>query len=53
VANLTRSDAKECLALADDIPRRRHIQLYPLADANRALEDLRDGRLSGAAVPVP
>jgi propanol-preferring alcohol dehydrogenase len=53
VANLTRSDAREFLALAADIPLRTHIQPYPLAEANRALDDLRDGRLSGAAVLVP
>jgi propanol-preferring alcohol dehydrogenase len=53
VANLTRRDAEEFLALAGDIPLRTHIQVYPLADANRALDDLRAGRLSGAAVLVP
>jgi propanol-preferring alcohol dehydrogenase len=30
-----------------------HVRPYPLADANRALADLREGRLSGAAVLVP
>jgi propanol-preferring alcohol dehydrogenase len=53
VANLTRKDAEEFLALAADVPLRTHIQVYPLADANRALDDLRAGRLSGAAVLVP
>jgi alcohol dehydrogenase, propanol-preferring len=53
VANLTRQDATEFLALAAGIPLRTHIQRYPLADANRALDDLRAGRLSGAAVLVP
>ena len=53
VANLTRQDAKEFLALAADIPLRMHIQVYSLADANQALGDLRAGRLSGAAVLVP
>jgi propanol-preferring alcohol dehydrogenase len=53
VANLTRADAKEFLALAADIPLRMHVQVYPLADANVALSDLRSGRLSGAAVLVP
>jgi propanol-preferring alcohol dehydrogenase len=53
VANLTRTDAEEFLALAADIPLRMHVQLYPLADANLALSDLRAGRLSGAAVLVP
>jgi len=53
VANLTRRDAEEFLALAADVPLHTHIQTYPLADANRALDDLRAGRLSGAAVLVP
>jgi propanol-preferring alcohol dehydrogenase len=53
VANLTRRDAEEFLALAADVPLRTHIQTYPLADANHALDDLRAGRLSGAAVLVP
>jgi propanol-preferring alcohol dehydrogenase len=53
VANLTRRDAEEFLALAADVPLRTHIQTYPLAEANRALDDLRAGRLSGAAVLVP
>jgi len=53
VANLTRRDAEEFLALAADVPLRTHIQTYPLADANRALDDLRAGRLSGAAVLLP
>jgi propanol-preferring alcohol dehydrogenase len=49
VANLTRRDAEEFLALASDIPLRMHVQAYPLADANEALSDLRAGRLSRAA----
>jgi alcohol dehydrogenase, propanol-preferring len=53
VANLTRRDAREFLALAARILLRIHIHEYPLADANRALEDLRQGRLSGAAVLIP
>jgi propanol-preferring alcohol dehydrogenase len=53
VANLTRVDAEEFLQLAADIPLRMHVQAYPLADANLALNDLRTGRLSGAAVLVP
>jgi propanol-preferring alcohol dehydrogenase len=53
VANLTRHDAREFLALAAEAPLRTHIQAYPLADANRALSDLRSGRFSGAAVLVP
>jgi propanol-preferring alcohol dehydrogenase len=53
VANLTRDDAREFLALAEKIPLQVHVQIYPLAEANRALDDLRAGRLSGAAVLVP
>jgi propanol-preferring alcohol dehydrogenase len=53
VANLTRRDARDFLALAAEIPLETHVQTYPLADANRALSDLRSGRLSGAAVLVP
>jgi alcohol dehydrogenase, propanol-preferring len=50
VANLTRRDAEEFLALAPAVPVRTETALYPLADANRALADLRAGRLQGAAV---
>jgi propanol-preferring alcohol dehydrogenase len=52
VANLTRADAEEFLALAPEVPVRTAVQPYPLADANRALDDLRAGRLRGAAVLV-
>jgi propanol-preferring alcohol dehydrogenase len=50
VANLTRQDGEEFLALAPKIPIRAATTPYPLADANRALADLRQGRLNGAAV---
>ena len=50
VANLTRRDASEFLALAPQVPIRAQVSLYPLARANEALADLRHGRLSGAAV---
>jgi alcohol dehydrogenase, propanol-preferring len=53
VANLTRGDAREFLALAGEIPLQTHVHEYPLASANQALDDLRRGRLSGAAVLVP
>lgn len=53
VANLTRRDGREFLALAASMPLRTHVRPYPLADANRALADLRAGRVSGAAVLVP
>jgi alcohol dehydrogenase, propanol-preferring len=53
VANLTRADGAEFLALAPRVPVRTEVHAYPLTDANRALEDLRNGRFSGAAVLVP
>jgi propanol-preferring alcohol dehydrogenase len=53
VANLTRRDAEEFLALAPQIPVRTRAIAYPLERANEALEDLRHGRISGAAVLVP
>jgi alcohol dehydrogenase, propanol-preferring len=53
VANLTRQDGEEFLALAPTIPIRTVTQAYRLDQANEALADLRDGRLTGAAVLVP
>ena len=53
VANLTRADAVEFLPLAARIPVTTHTVTYPLARANDALDDLRAGRFSGAAVLVP
>lgn len=53
VANLTREDARDFLAIAASGFVRTHTRAYPLADANRALSDLRAGRLTGAAVLVP
>jgi alcohol dehydrogenase, propanol-preferring len=50
VANLTRRDGEEFLALAPQVPVRTEVQVYPLEDANKALDDLRAGRLEGAAV---
>ena len=50
VANLTRSDGREFLALAAQVPVRTSTVRYPLEKANEALDDLRRGRLSGAAV---
>ena len=50
VANLTRRDGEEFLALAPRVPVRTEVQLYPLDDANRALDDIRSGHLKGAAV---
>lgn len=53
VANLTRRDAEEFLALAPAVGITTVTQAYPLSDANRALSDLRSGALQGAAVLVP
>jgi propanol-preferring alcohol dehydrogenase len=53
VANLTRQDGEEFLALAPKIPIKTTTKAYPLAAANEALADLREGRLTGAAVLVP
>ena len=50
VANLTRRDGEEFLALAPRIPVRAEVQAFPLAEANEALDDLRAGRVRGAAV---
>ena len=50
VANLTRLDGKEFLGLAPEVPVRTEIQLYELGDANRALDDMRHGRVRGTAV---
>jgi propanol-preferring alcohol dehydrogenase len=50
VANLTRADGEEFLALAPQVPVRAYVQTYALEDANDALEDLRAGRLQGTAV---
>lgn len=57
VANLTRQDGREFLALAPRVPVRTEVQGYPLEAAAQALEDLRAGRVHGAAVldltPMP
>ncbi len=53
VANLTRQDARDFLSLAGRRKILTAIAEYPLIDANRALDDLRAGRVEGAAVLVP
>jgi alcohol dehydrogenase, propanol-preferring len=50
VANLTRKDGEEFLALAPQIPVRTDLEVFPLEQANEALARLRSGRLRGAAV---
>jgi len=52
VANLTRRDGDEFLALAPKVPLRTEIQIFGLADANQALIQLRTGRVRGAVVLV-
>ncbi len=53
VANLTRADGDEFMLLAPRVPVSTRPVAYALSDANRALDDLRHGRFSGAAVLVP
>jgi propanol-preferring alcohol dehydrogenase len=53
VANFTRRDAREFLDLAAEIPVRTDIATFPLAEANQALRQLKDGSLPGTAVLVP
>ena len=53
VANLTRADAQEFLALAGNTPIQTQVVEFPLSAANEALTRLREGRLTGAAVLVP
>lgn len=50
VTNVTRDDVRELLALAASVPIKTRVQRYELADANRAVADVRDGRVEGAAV---
>jgi propanol-preferring alcohol dehydrogenase len=53
VANLTRTDGEEFLALAPTIPVRTEVETFPLVQANEALDRLRRGALRGAAVLLP
>ncbi|MGA8610273.1 MAG: zinc-dependent alcohol dehydrogenase family protein [Xanthobacteraceae bacterium] len=53
VANLTRVDAREFLAIAPRAKIKTTVTRYPLAEANAALADLRAGRFEGAAVLIP
>jgi propanol-preferring alcohol dehydrogenase len=52
VANLTRADGDEFLALAPTVPVRTEVETFPLEQANEALDRLRSGALRGAAVLV-
>ena len=53
VANLTRADGEEFLALAAEAGVRTHVEVLPLASANTALARLREGQVEGALVLVP
>ncbi len=53
VANLTRRDAEEFMAIAPRVPIRTTVRRYRLEDAARALDDLRAGRFTGSAVLTP
>jgi propanol-preferring alcohol dehydrogenase len=53
VANLTRRDGDEFLALAPKVPVKTEVETFSLADANEALNLLRDGQITGAAVLIP
>jgi alcohol dehydrogenase, propanol-preferring len=53
VANVTRADIHELLALAAEIPVRTAAIIYPLAEANRALLDIRAGAVGGTPVLIP
>jgi propanol-preferring alcohol dehydrogenase len=50
VANLTRQDGEEFLAIAPKVPVRTEVEVFPLLEANAALEKLRSGQLRGAAI---
>jgi propanol-preferring alcohol dehydrogenase len=52
VANLTRRDGEELLAIAPEVPVRTEVKPFPLEQANDALASLREGKLQGAAVLV-
>ena len=53
VANLTRRDGEEFLRLAPQVPVKTAVEIFDLAQANEALQRLREGRITGAAVLVP
>ena len=53
MANLTRRDGEDFLALAPRVPVRTTVQTFPLAEANEALNRLRAGQIRGAAVLMP
>jgi propanol-preferring alcohol dehydrogenase len=50
IANLTRKDGEDFLKMAPSIPIQTVVNLYALEQANKALEDLREGKFNGSAV---
>ena len=52
VANLTRKDGEEFLETAPKVPIKTETQIFPLHEANEALDNLRTGKVHGAAVLV-
>jgi propanol-preferring alcohol dehydrogenase len=50
VANNTRQDGEDFLRIAAEIPIHSQVNLFPLSEANRALNDLKNDRINGAAV---
>jgi propanol-preferring alcohol dehydrogenase len=52
VANLTRRDGEELLAIAPKVPVKTEVELFPLTSANEALTRLREGKIQGAAVLI-
>jgi alcohol dehydrogenase, propanol-preferring len=53
VANLTRQDGEDLLTIAPQVPVLTEVTVFPLEKANQALENLRAGKLQGAAVLIP
>jgi propanol-preferring alcohol dehydrogenase len=53
VANMTRNDAREFLALAQEIGLRPHARAFPLIEVNQALATLAADDITGAAVILP
>ncbi len=53
VANLTRRDGEEFMAIASEFPIETHVHEFPLSQANEAIAQLRAGRIKGAAVLIP
>ncbi|MGC8857154.1 MAG: alcohol dehydrogenase, partial [Anaerolineae bacterium] len=50
VANVTRADVRECLTLAAEAGIRPEFQEFELSEANRALQELKQGKIRGAKV---